>query len=81
MNDHTLVEIAQDKAERFAACAAAADADEMTVEPAAAPRKGPPGAGGGRPFGERRGPSKGRANFERKGPPAGKSGASSRKRK
>lgn len=82
VNDHTLVEIAQDKAERFAACAAAADADEMTVEPAAAPRKGPSGAGGGRPpFGERRGPPKGRANFDRKGPPAGKSGASSRKRK
>lgn len=82
VNDHTLVEIAQDKAERFAACAAAADADEMTVEPATAPRKGPSGAGGGRPpFGERRGPPKGRANFDRKGPPAGKSGASSRKRK
>ncbi|MCP1242298.1 DEAD/DEAH box helicase [Acetobacter lambici] len=83
VNDHTLVEIAPDKAERFAACAAAADADEMTVEPAAAPRKGPPGAGGGGrpPFGERRGPPKGRANFDRKGPPAGKSGPSSRKRK
>ncbi|MFT8419522.1 MAG: DEAD/DEAH box helicase, partial [Acetobacter sp.] len=83
VNDHTLVEIAPDKAERFAACAAAADADEMTVEPAEAPRKGPPGAGGGGrpPFGERRGPPKGRANFDRKGPPSGKPGPSSRKRK
>lgn len=46
--DHTLVEIAQDKAERFQSCAAGADADEITVEPSAPPRPGA-GGGGGRP--------------------------------
>ncbi|NHN87275.1 DEAD/DEAH box helicase [Acetobacter conturbans] len=34
---YTLVEIAGDKATRFAECASAADADEITIEPAKAP--------------------------------------------
>ncbi len=34
---YTLVEIAQDKAERFASCASAADADEIRIEPSQPP--------------------------------------------
>lgn len=51
--DHTLVEIAQDKAERFQSCAAATDPDEIRVEPAEAPRQGGGGGGGyrGKPGG------------------------------
>lgn len=73
--DHTLVEIAQDKAERFQSCAAGADADEITVEPAAAPRHG---ASGGRP--PRSGGPGGRPP-RKSGGGFSKSGPSSRKRK
>ncbi|MCX2561553.1 DEAD/DEAH box helicase [Acetobacter farinalis] len=73
--DHTLVEIAQDKAERFQSCAAGADADEITVEPAAAPRQG---ASGGRP--PRSGGPGGRPP-RKSGGGFSKSGPSSRKRK
>lgn len=81
--DHTLVEIAQDKAERFQACAAATDPDEISVEPAAAPRqhsayKGKSGRGGS---GGEGGPGK---RAPRKGGGGGGApfkGASSRKRK
>ncbi|WP_264798784.1 DEAD/DEAH box helicase, partial [Acetobacter peroxydans] len=44
--DHTLVEIASDKAERFASCASATDPDEISIEPARAPAGGG-GAHGG----------------------------------
>ncbi|MBO1324729.1 DEAD/DEAH box helicase [Acetobacter sp. TBRC 12305] len=81
--DHTLVEIAQDKADRFASCAAGADADEITVEPAKPPHKGAGGGGGRPPYAERK-PGKprgkGAPRSEHGGAPA-KSGASSRKRK
>ncbi|GAN67853.1 DEAD/DEAH box helicase [Acetobacter orleanensis] len=80
--DHTLVEIAQDKAERFQSCAAGADADEITVEPSAPPRGGasrdsgrPPRSAGG-PGGAGRPPRKsGGGGFSKSGP------SSSRKRK
>jgi ATP-dependent RNA helicase DeaD len=66
--DHTLVEIASDKAERFASCASATDPDEISIEPARAPAGGGAhGGGGGRggPGGKPpRGPNRG---FERKG--------------
>jgi ATP-dependent RNA helicase DeaD len=80
--DHTLVEIAQDKAERFQACAAATDPDEISVEPAAAPRqhsayKGKSGRGGS---GGEGGPGK-RAPRKGGGGGAPFKGASSRKRK
>ncbi|MFT8676564.1 MAG: DEAD/DEAH box helicase [Acetobacter sp.] len=80
--DHTLVEIAQDKAERFASCAAGADADEITVEAAKPPHGN---AGGGRPSYAERKPGKPRGKGGPRsdfggGAPA-KTGASSRKRK
>jgi ATP-dependent RNA helicase DeaD len=60
--DHTLVEIASDKAERFASCASATDPDEISIEPARAPAGGGGRGGpGGKPP---RGPNRG---FERKG--------------
>ncbi|MFT8891429.1 MAG: DEAD/DEAH box helicase [Acetobacter papayae] len=69
--DHTLVEIAPDKAERFASCASATDPDEISIEPARAPAGGggaPHGGGGRGGAGGRppRGPNRG---FERKGGP------------
>ncbi|MCI2007650.1 MAG: DEAD/DEAH box helicase [Acetobacter peroxydans] len=66
--DHTLVEIASDKAERFASCASATDPDEISIEPARAPAGGGGAHGGGGrggPGGKPpRGPNRG---FERKG--------------
>ncbi|MFT8591213.1 MAG: DEAD/DEAH box helicase [Acetobacter orientalis] len=89
--DHTLVEIAQDKAERFQSCAAATDPDEIKVEPAEAPRQGgggggyrgkPAGGGGGggrdRDRDGKRPPRKGGGGF---GGGGGKPASSSRKRK
>ncbi|MGF1277411.1 DEAD/DEAH box helicase [Acetobacter pasteurianus] len=78
--DHTLVEISPDKAEQFASCASATDPDEITVEPAAAPRKGGGGGGGGpRPAYADRKPKGGRSFAPRREGPS-KNG-SSRKRK
>jgi ATP-dependent RNA helicase DeaD len=70
--DHTLVEIASDKAERFASCASATDPDEISIEPARAPTGGG-GGGGGAHYGAGRGGAGGRPprgpnrGFERKG--------------
>ena len=77
--DHTLVEISPDKAEQFASCASATDPDEITVEPAAAPRKGGGGGGGPRPAYADRKPKGGRS-FAPRREGASKNG-SSRKRK
>lgn len=80
--DHTLVEIAQDKAERFQSCAAATDPDEISVEPAEAPRqggfRGKPGGGAGPGAGSKRPPRKGGAGGGGDRP---FKGATSRKRK
>lgn len=67
--DHTLVEIAQDKAERFASCASATDPDEISIEPARAPAGGggSHGGGGGRGGAGGRPPRGPNRGFERKG--------------
>ncbi|MBM9402506.1 DEAD/DEAH box helicase [Gluconacetobacter azotocaptans] len=62
-DDHTLFEISEGMAERFNACVAATDADEVQVSPAQAP------AGGGERTGER-----GRGGFRDRKPGAGKGG-------
>lgn len=66
--DHTLVEIAQDKAERFASCASATDPDEISIEPARAPAGGggSHGGGGGRGGAGGRPPRGPNRGFERK---------------
>ncbi len=67
--DHTLVEIAQDKAERFASCASATDPDEISIEPARAPSGGAAHGGGGRGGAGGRPPRPANRGFERKGAP------------
>ncbi|MBB2205774.1 DEAD/DEAH box helicase [Gluconacetobacter takamatsuzukensis] len=64
--DHTLFEIATTSAERFSACVAATDSDEVQISPAQAPAGG---GGGGR--GGDRGPGAPRGRSPGRGAPSG----------
>lgn len=69
--DHTLFEIATASAERFSACVAATDSDEVQISPAQAPAGGGGGGGGGGRGGDRGPGGAPRGRGPRGAPPSG----------
>ncbi|ACI50902.1 DEAD/DEAH box helicase domain protein [Gluconacetobacter diazotrophicus PA1 5] len=71
-DDHTLFEIATESAERFTACVAATDSDEVRISAAKAPAGGPRGVSGERGYAPRK--PAGKAGYPH-GPRAGRAPA------